>query len=254
MTIIKHCVLASCQSWLFALMISAHTGRAATVYTNETDFVNALGSSQRLLNDFANLTERVSYAHLLRYSSNGLAYNFTSDPSLYIGSLPGAVSTTDTNVIIITRFTSTNVNAVGGWFFLTDTSGAAMDGSVTVTLNGSTTATVPSSTSGPLFWGCVSDTLLTNLTIQSDSGGGYPTLEHFYASEVQPVITLSVVSRSALVVSWPAPTAGYVLQTSTNRSSGGWTGIGIPPVMSNGQMQVTVPMSGPATFYRLVKP
>ena len=75
-----------------------------------------------------------------------------------------------------------------------------------------------------------------------------------HARPRQPVITLSVVSRSALVVSWPAPTAGYVLQTSTNRSSGGWTGIGIPPVMSNGQMQVTVPMSGPATFYRLVKP
>lgn len=239
---------------LLGLVVSACAGRAASVYTNEADFVNALGASQSFLNDFNDLTISEQYVHPLQYVSNGLAYRITSNPSLQIWSLIGAVSTTVTNVVIVTTFTSTNVHAVGGWFFLTDTNDAATGGSVSLALNGNTVAVVPSSTNGPMFWGYVSGgPLLTNLAIQSDTAGGYPTLDHFNVAEGEPVFSPLVMAANSLVLSWPAPSTGYQLQTSTNLAGTNWTSVVVTPQNTNHQMQVSVPISGPLGFYRLVK-
>lgn len=227
--------------------------QAATVYTNETDFVNALGASDSFLNDFNDLTHLEQFVHPLQYSSNGLAYRITSNPPLQILSHVGSVSATGTNVVIVTDLTSENVRAVGGWFFLTDTNGAAADGSVSVTINGGAATGITSSTNGPAFFGYVSGgELLTNLTIQSDTTGGYPALDHFYVAEGEAVLASPAVTANALVLSWPAPATGYVLQTSTNLSSG-WTPVGLSPQTTNQQKQVTVPLSGGSVFYRLVK-
>jgi len=232
--------------------LTALSARADTVYTNETDFVGALGSSASFLNDFNDLTRLEQYVHPLQYASNGLAYRITSSPELQILSLPGSVCATGTNVVIVTSFTSTNVRAVGGGCFLTDTNRVAADGSVWVSLNGGAAVGIASSTNGPGFWGCVSGgDLFTNLAIQSDTAGGYPTLDHFYAAEGEPVLVAPEVTAGARVLSWPAPATGYVLQSSTNLAS--WTPVGLSPQTTNHQMQVQVPESGPATFYRLVK-
>lgn len=236
-------------------MAWACAGRAAAVYTNETDFVNALGSSASFLNDFNDLTDSEQYVHPLQYAGNGLAYRITSIPQLEIWSLIGAVSTVGTNMAIVTSFTSTNVHAVGGWFYLTDTNGAAAGGSVSVSLNGGTAVEIPSSTNGPAFWGFISGgPLLTNLTIQSDTAGGYPTLDHFYAAEGAPVFAAPVLTGGTLLLAWPAPSTGYELQSSTNLAATNWVVVGTSPLNTNQQIQVSVPVAAPSAFYRLVKP
>jgi hypothetical protein len=239
---------------LLGLVFLACAGRTATIYTNETDFVNALGASQSFLNDFNDLTGSEQYVHPLQYASNGLAYHITSNPNLQIWSLIGAISTTGTNVVIVTTFTNTNVHAVGGWFFLTNTNGAATDGSVSLALNGTSMTVIPSSTNGPMFWDYVSGgPLLTNLTIQSDRAGGYPTLDHFYVAEGEPAFAPLVVTTHGLILSWPAPSTGYVLQTSTNLAGASWAAVAVTPQNTNQQMQVSVPSSDALRFYRLVK-
>jgi len=236
------------------LVYAAGAGRAATVYTNETDFVNALGASETFLNDFNDLTDEEQYVHALQYSSNGLAYYIASNPNLQIFSLIGAVTTTETNVVIVTAFTSSNVHALGGWFYLTDTYGNAADGSVTVNLNGNTAAVIASSTSGPSFWGYITGgLLLTNVTIQSDTAGGFPILDHFYVSEGEPVFATPFVTTNMLILSWPAPSTGYVLQSSTNLAAAIWPALAVMPQNVNNYWQAAVPMTNPSAFYRLVK-
>jgi hypothetical protein len=241
--------------FMFVLLVLADAGRTATVYTNETDFVNALGSSASFLNDFDGLTDAEQYVHPLYCASNGLAYRITSHPALEIWSLIGSVSTVGTNVAIVTSFLSTNVHAVGGWFYLTDTNGVAAGGSLSISLNGGAAAAIPSSTNGPMFWGYISGwPLLTNLTVQSETPGGYPTLDHFYAAEGEPVIASPVVTGNRLILSWPAPSTGYVLQSSTNLATTNWMAAGWLPINTNQQLQVSVPVPGSSVFFRLVKP
>ena len=245
------------NSWLnlfFGLLFSACAGQSATVFTNETSFVNALGASESFLNDFNDLTESGPLVHPLQYSSNGLAYYIASNPNLHVWALVGAVTTWETNDLLIATFTSTNVHAVGGWFYLTDTNGNATDGSVAVSLNGGAPAVISSSTNGPLFWGYVSGgLLLTNLTMQSLTAGGFPTLDHFYVSESEPVFAPPFVATNLFVLSWPAPSTGYVLQSATNLSAPIWPPVEATPQNANNYWQVAVPMSNNTAFFRLVK-
>ena len=47
--------------------------------------------------------------------------------------------------------------------------------------------------------------------------------------------------------------SGYRVQTNVNLSLGGWFDATNAPVVNNGVFQVTVPVSSPTTFYRLIR-
>lgn len=55
-------------------------------------------------------------------------------------------------------------------------------------------------------------------------------------------------------LTWPFPSAGYVLQSTTNLSSAVWPPVDGPVTFTNGQNRVTQPTGDPARFYRLRKP
>jgi hypothetical protein len=228
--------------------------QGATVYTNEADFVQAIGALQSFLNNFDDLTASEWYVHPLIYSSNGLEYAITSIPYLYIFSLVGAVSTEQTNDIIEVSMTSTNVRMAGGWFYLTDTNGNPTAGTVTVALSDGTTNVIASSTNAPVFRGYVSSgPILTNLAIQSDTAGGFPTLDHYYVAEGEPTFAAPVIATNTMILSWPAPATGYVLQSATNLLDTNWTAAPFVPQDVNDQWQVAVPLSGTSSFYRLIR-
>ena len=79
------------------------------------------------------------------------------------------------------------------------------------------------------------------------------------ASQVQylaskPALTINPAPGGKVIVTWPAAAgaAGYVLQSTTNLSSG-WS-IGNLPVVQNGTTNmVTDTVGSGATFYRLVE-
>ena len=68
-----------------------------------------------------------------------------------------------------------------------------------------------------------------------------------------PAPPLSISSSgNAVIITWPTNTStGYVLQSSTNLDSGSWNTVPGRVGVSNGVFEVTVPTSGPTTFYRL---
>ena len=58
-----------------------------------------------------------------------------------------------------------------------------------------------------------------------------------------------------VLISWPAPSAGYTLEsTATLTSSPTWTPVTNSVAMTNGQNKVTTSIFGAARFYRLIKP
>ncbi len=53
-------------------------------------------------------------------------------------------------------------------------------------------------------------------------------------------------------VSWPASFAGYVLQSTASLNPANWKPVMLSPVTNNGNLVITVPMSGAQGFYRLL--
>jgi hypothetical protein len=67
--------------------------------------------------------------------------------------------------------------------------------------------------------------------------------------------SLSVVrSGRSLVLSWPASTAGYQLESTTSLETGAvWVSVPITPVVVGNEQTVTVDATSPAQFIRLRK-
>jgi len=68
-----------------------------------------------------------------------------------------------------------------------------------------------------------------------------------------PGLTIERGSPSNLVVSWTAPSTGYVLQECPELRSGHWINMSVTPQVVNGRNQVVItPLAG-QRFYRLIK-
>jgi hypothetical protein len=92
------------------------------------------------------------------------------------------------------------------------------------------------------------------------AGGNYALQSGFWSmiSVVQtpgaPILDLSVVGNSA-VLSWPATSAGFVLEQSANLSlPGGWSTVAQAPVTNNGTVSLSVSLTAGNEFFRLYKP
>jgi hypothetical protein len=64
-----------------------------------------------------------------------------------------------------------------------------------------------------------------------------------------PGLTIEQVSPSSVLVFWPAPSNGFVLQQNTNLITTNWVAVTNLPVVVNGEKQVTVsPLVGNCYF------
>lgn len=62
-------------------------------------------------------------------------------------------------------------------------------------------------------------------------------------------------SGAGFVLSWPDPSTGFKLQsTTTVANPASWADVALPVVVVGNDKTVTVPMTGPYQFYRLLKP
>ena len=236
-------------------LATASSVRADVVYTNETDFLAALGASPGFLNDFSDLTESDQFVHPLNYSSNTFAYSITTLPPLYLLSITGALSTVNPTDDILVTFTSGNVRAAGGWCYLVDSDAAPVTGSVSATFSNSAQVTVTNDGAAPTsFIGFISSsTAITSLTIHGATTGAYPALDHFYVAEAAAALIARRVSVNTLLLAWPAPIGGYDLQSSSQPRGAQWTNVPVVPEQVGDQMQVTVPVSTGRMFFRLQK-
>ena len=66
-----------------------------------------------------------------------------------------------------------------------------------------------------------------------------------------PGLAIELVSPGVILITWPAPSTGYVLQQSTNLTTTNWLAVTNPPMVVNGEMLITVLPNVGNRYYRL---
>jgi hypothetical protein len=227
---------------------------SSTIYTNEADFVAAIGVQPVFLNEFTNFIFLGQQVHPIYATNNGISYTVTSDPPLDVTAFDGAVSTVDTNDQLVVTFNSGNVSGVGGYLYSADANAGVASGSVTISLDDGTVTNVSSTAGTPApFIGLLSDSLLNWMRLTNSDGTGWPALSHFYVVDGTPAVSIALTGTNALRLSWFAGPTGFVLQASSTVAGAGWTNADATPQLVGSSFQATVPVSGPAQFFRLQK-
>lgn len=91
------------------------------------------------------------------------------------------------------------------------------------------------------------------------SGGPFTVSSGFWGGITEPLprlfIRLGVPDNgtNTVILSWPHPSTGYVLQQSANMSApgGGWEDAAPPPVVVGPNQEVTLPATGQFCIFRL---
>lgn len=100
------------------------------------------------------------------------------------------------------------------------------------------------------------DKLFNQVEIRIRPGGGATFfLDTLRAVAVPlPLLNIQAAGVGALVISWPAPAAGFVLQQNPALGAAGWASVTNKVETVDGQNQVTVAPAEGDGFYRLVHP
>ncbi len=188
---------------------------ASLQFTTEASFLAATQPGV-YLNDFnslpiGSLLGSQSYSGgspLFNYTIASSTAQSTDLPHGLIGVIPAgngtpAMSVNSSLDDIIVTFTSGNVTAVGGQFFLTDLPGKIEAGNVKVNLSDGSSATFASIPLG--FNGFVtsaSGPVITSLVVHSDVqviNDGFATVDHFYAGAAVPEPTTMIAGALLLL-------------------------------------------------------
>jgi hypothetical protein len=158
---------------------------ASAVTTTFTDSATFLGNtSSTYLENFNSLTSG-SLNSPLTFSQSGFSYSVVASTLLYSGTgntgsrFLGENYRTDDITI---SFTSGNVTAVGGNFFLTDAGDNLVAGSISLTLNDGSVINLTSPTSGATpFGGFTTDgAIITSLTIAGPGATSWDSFDNLY--------------------------------------------------------------------------
>jgi hypothetical protein len=157
---------------------------ATTMYTTSASFLATVASGSYL----ETFTQpEVDTGLMFSYSTNGFAYSITANDGMsdvyrsgtFVGSSLPAESLT-------IAFTSGNVTAVGGNFFITDITDAFQASSVTLTLNDGTVLThLPTDETGA-FSGFTSDMPILSLTMSAPPSPLYNSLDNLVVGSMIP--------------------------------------------------------------------
>jgi len=188
---------------LLAIAITAafaSTASAAVMeYTNETDFLNALGGSF-YRNDFDDITAPLASSET--FSGNGIEYSISANSSnlwlLDNKGIDGSHAITITNPNdSITISIEGGVYAIGGYFWSIDGNDNFASSSVTINLSTGDSYTFTPSTLQESFYGFISDDgMISSLSLSGYSGRA-PTLDNVTVSlSVPEPSTWALVSLS----------------------------------------------------------
>jgi hypothetical protein len=162
---------------IFPLAASAVT----TTFSDSSSFESNIVPGYYLEN--FNFLNQGALANSLTFSQGGFTYSVEALGGLYSGTgntgspFIGTNNTGDTTTI---TFTSGNVTAVGGNFFLTDGQDNLAAGAITLTLNDGSFLDIIATTTSTPFGGFTTDgSLITSLTFTSDPSA-YGSFDNFY--------------------------------------------------------------------------
>ena len=175
---------------LVSLGLSVMTTHATAIYTNQAAFLAATQPGY-YLETFNSLPQFTQLASPLSFSSNGFSYNATAPTAGFFNLGPTGdtwLSTFHEFDPIIFNFTSNNVTSVGGFFFLTDLTGNAAGGTVTVTLNNGKMFSITDASSTS-FIGFTTGAPIQSLTVTPPSSGAdliFATVNDFITGKAVP--------------------------------------------------------------------
>lgn len=71
-----------------------------------------------------------------------------------------------------------------------------------------------------------------------------------------PVLSIRLGTAGNVILNWPHPSTGYVLERTFNMNApgGGWTDVTQPPVIVGPNLEVTLPATGSFALFRLRGP
>ena len=69
-----------------------------------------------------------------------------------------------------------------------------------------------------------------------------------------PLLRIALTGSNTILVAWPAPATGFVLQQSSGLGNPNWQDATNVPIVAGGERQVVVPASGGSRFFRLRYP
>jgi hypothetical protein len=76
-----------------------------------------------------------------------------------------------------------------------------------------------------------------------------------YATCISTDVALAIARTDiSVTVSWPFPSTGFILESTTSLSAPNWQPGGDPPIRNNNRWEVTVPLGEPERYFRLRKP
>lgn len=196
------------MSAILALATATSARAQFTVYTNSTDFFNAITSSN-FTESFNAYSPFSAYGTPLNFSSNGFSYQAVAAAGFF--AVPGpamSVGGSPTNSITLTNF-SANIFALGGNFFATDFNGVYTNTSIGVTarlVDSSTFSTnyLPGSSSS--FLGFLVTTNISSLVFSNlPPAAEFMTMDNVTVAVPEP-------STYALLGLAAAGLAGYVIR------------------------------------------
>jgi hypothetical protein len=77
------------------------------------------------------------------------------------------------------------------------------------------------------------------------------TVSNFKFVSIPPA-TIQLTNGANALISWPGSVLGYVLQENSNLSSTNWLNLTNESIVSNGLNQISIPITGSHSFYRLI--
>jgi hypothetical protein len=176
---------------LAATAMISHSS-ATTIYTSQAAFL-AHTQPGSYLETFDSLPQFTPLNSPLSFSKNGFSYTASApstDNQFFNAGTVGDVwlSTFDHSTNIVFDFTSNNVTAVGGNFFLTDIPGNVVPGTITVALDNGTTFSV-SDPSANSFVGFTTSSPIHSLTFTPPASGAnevFATVNNFITGASVP--------------------------------------------------------------------
>lgn len=177
---------------LAAAAASAPVWAATTTYTDSASFLAAIAPGA-FNNTFTGVEDSAtSYS----YSGGGFGYTVAAPGDVYLsGSFIG--NNTDNDTLTIT-FTTGNVTALGGNFFITDIGNSFQASAVTLTLSDGTTTTFTPSDETTAFRGFVSTAAIVSLMMSAPGANLFNSLDNLTVGVAVP-ITLPEPGTWALV-------------------------------------------------------
>src|SRR5262245_52853367 len=91
------------------------------------------------------------------------------------------------------------------------------------------------------------------------SGGGFTIKGGFWIPDIPslpPYLAIRLAGANTIILSWPNPSTGYVLQQTSNMSApnGGWMDVTQAPVINGSNKEITLTASGAFCLFRLRQP